>query len=144
MPETALGLFPDVGGSYFLPRLPGKLGMFLALTGYRLKGADVFHAGLATHYVDSSSVAELENALKNLPKEKCDKETVSKTITSFQPKSIPEFSLKGHLDTINKTFDGKSVEDIIQKLEKDGSKFSAEQASALTKMVSLLLSLSTM
>ena len=51
MPETALGLFPDVGGSFFLPRLPGKLGMFLALTGYRLKGADVFHSNLATHYV---------------------------------------------------------------------------------------------
>lgn len=51
MPETALGLFPDVGGSYFLSRLNGNLGMFLALTGYRLKGADVLHAGLATHYV---------------------------------------------------------------------------------------------
>ncbi|KAE9556075.1 hypothetical protein FO519_000709 [Halicephalobus sp. NKZ332] len=134
MPETALGLFPDVGGSYFLPRLPGKLGMFLALTGYRLKGADVWHSGLATHYVNSSSIPELENALKALPKQKCDKETVHKTIMSFQPKNVPEFSLKNHLDTINKTFDGKSVENIIQKLEKDGSKFSLEQVSALSKM----------
>ena len=51
MPETALGLFPDVGGSFFLSRLKGNLGMFLALTGYRLKGADVYHAGLASNYV---------------------------------------------------------------------------------------------
>jgi enoyl-CoA hydratase/carnithine racemase len=51
MPETALGLFPDVGGTHFLSRLPDGLGTFLALTGHRLNGADVFHAGLATHYV---------------------------------------------------------------------------------------------
>lgn len=64
MPETALGLFPDVGGSYFLSRLKvidchfyndiyiqHNLGMYLALTGYRLTGADSFHVGLANHYV---------------------------------------------------------------------------------------------
>lgn len=51
MPETALGLFPDVGGSYFLSRLKRNLGIFLALTGHRLMGADVYHSGLATHYV---------------------------------------------------------------------------------------------
>lgn len=38
MPETAIGLFPDVGATYFLPRLKGKLGLYLGLTGYRLKG----------------------------------------------------------------------------------------------------------
>ena len=51
-----LGLFPDVGGGYFLPRLEGKLGTYLALTGFRLKGADVLHAGVATHYVHSEKV----------------------------------------------------------------------------------------
>lgn len=45
-----------MGGSYFLPRLPGKMGMFLALTGYRLQGRDVFKAGIATHFVDTTSV----------------------------------------------------------------------------------------
>lgn len=54
------GLFPDVGGGYFLPRLPGKLGYFLALTGFRLRGRDVHTAGIATHFVEAEKV--------NLPK----------------------------------------------------------------------------
>lgn len=52
-----LGFFPDVGGSYFLPKLPGKIGLFLALTGYRLQGKDVFKAGIATHFVDTKTVS---------------------------------------------------------------------------------------
>jgi enoyl-CoA hydratase len=51
MPETGIGLFPDVGGSYFLPRCPGELGMYLALTGSRLRTADALYAGVATHFV---------------------------------------------------------------------------------------------
>lgn len=53
------GLFPDVGGGYFLPRLRGKLGLFLALTGFRLKGRDVQRAGVATHFVESKKVSGL-------------------------------------------------------------------------------------
>lgn len=51
------GLFPDVGGAHFLPRLSNNLGVFLGLTGHRLRGADVLHAGIATHYVPSSRVS---------------------------------------------------------------------------------------
>ena len=50
------GLLPDVGGGYFLPRLGGRLGLYLALTGFRLKGHDVQKSGVATHYVDSHKV----------------------------------------------------------------------------------------
>ena len=50
------GLFPDVGGGHFLPWLQGRLGTYLALTGYRLKGRDVFHAGVATHFVQAERV----------------------------------------------------------------------------------------
>uniref|UniRef100_A0A7N8XV79 3-hydroxyisobutyryl-CoA hydrolase n=1 Tax=Mastacembelus armatus TaxID=205130 RepID=A0A7N8XV79_9TELE len=60
MPETGIGLFPDVGGGYFLPRLRGKLGLFLALTGFRLKGRDVQRAGVATHFVESQKVWKLK------------------------------------------------------------------------------------
>lgn len=51
------GLFPDVGGGYFLPRLSGKIGYYLALTGFRLKGRDVLKAGIATHFVESEKVS---------------------------------------------------------------------------------------
>lgn len=66
MPETAIGLFPDVGGGYFLPRLGGKLGLYLALTGYRLKGGDVFRSGVATHMCSSTLLPALEQDLISL------------------------------------------------------------------------------
>uniref|UniRef100_A0A7N8WRC2 3-hydroxyisobutyryl-CoA hydrolase n=1 Tax=Mastacembelus armatus TaxID=205130 RepID=A0A7N8WRC2_9TELE len=66
MPETGIGLFPDVGGGYFLPRLRGKLGLFLALTGFRLKGRDVQRAGVATHFVESQKIPDLEKELVDL------------------------------------------------------------------------------
>ena len=56
MPETGIGLFPDVGGSYFLPRCPGEIGMYLGLTGARLKTADALYAGIATHFVPAKRV----------------------------------------------------------------------------------------
>jgi len=59
MPETGIGLFPDVGGSYFLPRCVGEVGMYLALTGTRLKLADSLYAGVATHFVPADRHAEL-------------------------------------------------------------------------------------
>uniref|UniRef100_A0A8C1D2N6 3-hydroxyisobutyryl-CoA hydrolase n=1 Tax=Cyprinus carpio carpio TaxID=630221 RepID=A0A8C1D2N6_CYPCA len=66
MPETGIGLFPDVGGGYFLPRLQGKLGLFLALTGFRLKGRDVQRVGLATHFVQSDKIVSLQKDLVDL------------------------------------------------------------------------------
>ena len=63
MPETGIGLFPDVGATYVLPRLPGGLGMYLGLTGARLGAADCLTAGLATHHVPAARLAALEDAL---------------------------------------------------------------------------------
>ena len=63
MPETGIGFFPDVGGTYFLPRLRGSLGTYLGLTGARLKGRDVFAAGVATHYVAGERMPMLEGLL---------------------------------------------------------------------------------
>ena len=67
MPETAIGLFPDVGGSYFLPRLPNSVGKCLALTGDRVKGPEAPLLGLATHFVESSALPKLREALEALP-----------------------------------------------------------------------------
>lgn len=63
MPETGIGLFPDVGGSFFLPRLVGELGTFLALTGHRLKGADCLLSGIATHACKSGDMQKLKTDL---------------------------------------------------------------------------------
>ncbi|NGM22362.1 enoyl-CoA hydratase/isomerase family protein [Roseomonas stagni] len=63
MPETAIALFPDVGTSHVLPRLPGALGPWLALTGARLRGAEAVEAGLATHFVKRERLPALRDAL---------------------------------------------------------------------------------
>ncbi|KAF7190206.1 3-hydroxyisobutyryl-CoA hydrolase, mitochondrial [Pseudocercospora fuligena] len=66
MPETTIGFFPDVGASFFLPRMDGQLGRYLALTSEQLKGPSVFYAGIATHYLHSSSLPDLEARLAEL------------------------------------------------------------------------------
>lgn len=63
MPETGIGLFPDVGGTYFLPRCPGSIGMYLGLTGERLRAADAVYAGIADMYVPSDRLEALKDAL---------------------------------------------------------------------------------
>jgi len=50
MPETAVGIFPDIGATFFLPRLPGRIGTWLGLTGARVRGADAVHAGFVTQF----------------------------------------------------------------------------------------------
>ncbi|KAK6039565.1 enoyl-CoA hydratase/isomerase family protein, partial [Cooperia oncophora] len=132
MPETALGLFPDVGGSYFLSRLKNNLGLYLALSGYRLHGADAYHAGLATHYVPSAKLADLQGKLLSL-KTVTDK-SVDATIREFEPSDIPAFTLEEHLPTISKTFSARSVEEIFANLKKDGSEWSQKQLKTLSKM----------
>lgn len=118
MPETAIGLFPDVGGSYFLPRLQGQLGLYLGLTGYRLKGKDVLSAGIATHYCDSAKIEELEQAL--LSTSSADK--VESVLSTFCVKqSDSKFALADHLEQINRCFDAPSVEKILENLKNDGS-----------------------
>jgi enoyl-CoA hydratase len=65
MPEVGIGFFPDIGATWFLPRLPGKIGTYCALTGERLDAADGVSAGIATHRVASSRFAELADSLSN-------------------------------------------------------------------------------
>lgn len=66
MPETSIGFFPDVGASFFLSRLEGHVGTYLALTSDRLRGANVFYAGLATHYTSSAALPALTARLAEL------------------------------------------------------------------------------
>ncbi|CAJ0597250.1 unnamed protein product [Cylicocyclus nassatus] len=132
MPETALGLFPDVGGSYFLSRLKHNLGNYLALTGYRLQGADALHAGLATHYVPSSQLGELQKKLVSL--DDVTEKTVEAAIRELQPSSVPKFSVEQQLPVIEKTFQARTVEEILENLKKENSDWSKKQVATLSKM----------
>ncbi|XP_074255457.1 3-hydroxyisobutyryl-CoA hydrolase, mitochondrial isoform X1 [Saimiri boliviensis] len=136
MPETAIGLFPDVGGGYFLPRLQGKLGYFLALTGFRLKGRDVYRAGIATHFVDSEKLGMLEEDLLALKSPS--KENVAAVLENYHTECKIDrdksFILEEHMDKINSCFSANTVEQIIQNLEQDGSSFALEQLKVINKM----------
>lgn len=131
MPETAIGFFPDVGGGYFLPRLEGSLGPYFALTGNRLRGRDVLFAGVATHFVSSELIPDLE---KELISSSSDVEGV---LSEFHKKSLNEsetFSLTNVKDKINSIFSAESVELIFKRLEEDGSEWSLKQLEIMKKM----------
>ncbi|MFD2642845.1 enoyl-CoA hydratase/isomerase family protein [Pseudomonas japonica] len=66
MPEVGIGYFPDVGGSYFLSRIPGELGTYLGVTGVQIQAADALYCGLADWYLDSTRLAELDHDLDQL------------------------------------------------------------------------------
>ncbi|XP_053900543.1 3-hydroxyisobutyryl-CoA hydrolase, mitochondrial isoform X1 [Malaclemys terrapin pileata] len=136
MPETAIGLFPDVGGGYFLPRLSGKIGYYLALTGFRLKGRDLQKAGIATHFVESEKLPALEEDLIALKSPS--KENVADVLNSYHMKckidQEKQFVLDEHMDKINSLFSANTMEEIIQNLKQDGSPFALKQLETINKM----------
>ncbi|MEM7661813.1 MAG: enoyl-CoA hydratase/isomerase family protein [Pseudomonadota bacterium] len=131
MPETGIGLFPDVGGGWFLPRLKGELGTWLALTGARLKGADVTAAGIATHYVPSERLAALKSELPatDLPTGSVDQ--LERIIAQFA-EDVPDASFAPHLGVIDRCFCYDSAEDILEALKSDPSDWAREQADVLS------------
>ena len=101
MPETGIGLFPDVGGGWFLPRLTGQLGAWLALTGARLKGADVAGARIATHFLPSELIGNL-NAQIASADFSVDGAALLGELLSRLTHSVPAPSYAAQLDTINR------------------------------------------
>ncbi len=124
MPETGIGFFPDIGGTYVLPRLPGFLGTYLALTGARMQGADAVHAGLATHFVPRAGLAALAAALV--------RDGVAVLAEHAVP--LPPFSLAPHRALIDHAFGAPSMAEILARLERDGGEFARETAATLRKM----------
>ena len=113
MPETAIALFPDVGASYVLPRLPGELGLYMGLTGARMVGADAVHAGLATHFVPSAKFEALAAAIMQ----------DGVAVISEYAEPLPAFSLAAQRRVINEAFSAESVREILLRLEADGGAF---------------------
>lgn len=124
MPETGIGLFPDVGGGWHLPRLHGATGVWLALTGARLKAADCELLGLTTDVVASGSLPEFKAAFVERPAE------VEEILTELEwdpgPAAIAE-----HRDAIDALFDHPTVEAIFAALAADRSDWAAEQLAIL-------------
>lgn len=136
MPETAIGLFPDVGGSHFLSRLPGSIGMFIALTGARLKAADLLYSQIATHFVPSERLEELVDRLSQL--EANDpailNESIELAIGEVTATPTGEAMLLSHREQIDRLFCGDSVEAVIGELEQDGSDWALKQLDLLRRM----------
>ena len=124
MPETAIALFPDIGASYVLPRLPGALGMYLALTGVRMKGADAAHAGFATHYVPRAALPALAEAIV--------RDGAAVLAAHAQP--LPPFSLAPHRAAIDRCFAADSVPEILARLAAEDTDWARETTATLRAM----------
>jgi enoyl-CoA hydratase len=125
MPETGIGLFPDVGGGWRLPRLPGEIGTWLALTGARIKAADCLYAGIATHFVESARLDSLKADL--LAGGAGDIEPALQRHAG-DPGPAP---LAPHRETLDRVFAHDRAEDIVAELERDGCDWAKAQLETL-------------
>lgn len=117
MPETGIGLFPDVGGSYFLPRMPGATGMYIALTGDRLRPADCVYAGIADAFVPRTEHDALVAALRTEPAD----EVLERMKADPGPASLAE-----NREAIDRCFSGDSVEEIEEVLAVEDSPWASK------------------
>lgn len=127
MPETTIGFFPDVGASFFLPRMNGAIGTYLALTSDQLTGANVFYSGVATHYLHSTSLPNLESRLAELRFKDYDsmekrlgiiEMTIEEYATGLPPKE--PILLGGELRrAIDRCFSKDTVSDVILALKEE-------------------------
>jgi enoyl-CoA hydratase len=124
MPETGIGLFPDVGGGWWLPRLPDRAGLWVVLTGARLATADCLHLGIATHAVDSAALGPLRRALA---KPGADVGAVLAACAG-DPGPAPIEPLLPYLAGI---FGRGSLEAIVSVLERDGGDWAKAQLAAM-------------
>ena len=127
MPETGIGLFPDVGGGWHLSRLGGRLGQFLALTGARLDGAECLWAGIATHYLPSDMIADAKARIIEKP-------TRIPGVLSEMVGTAPKARIEGNADKIRKHFASDTYEDILASLEQaveDGDEWAVKERDTL-------------
>ncbi len=120
MPEVGIGFFPDVGATWFLPRLPGEIGTYCALTGERLKAADALAVGIATHRVASARFPDLIEAL-------CSEAPVDAVLAAFAGPASPspqgggDKSPLAHRRAIDRIFAADSVEEILVRLDAEAA-----------------------
>ncbi len=125
MPETGIGLFPDVGGGWYLSRLEGRVGQFLALTGARLDGAECLALGLATHYLPAEALAEAKARIASEEVERIDGILGTLSVTP------PEARIVSNILAINRNFASDRYEDILTSLEADDSDWAMKELATL-------------
>ena len=125
MPETGIGLFPDVGGGWYLSRLEGRVGQFLALTGARIAGPGCLALGLATHYLPSEALADAKARIAAEDVERIDGILGTLSVTA-PPSKIVET-----LFDINRHFASDRFEDILVSLEGDDSDWAMRELATL-------------
>jgi enoyl-CoA hydratase len=127
MPETGIGLFPDVGGGWYLSRLPGRIGQFMVLTGARLDGAECRYLNLATHYVEQAGIADLVDRILKAPGR-------AQGALGAASASPPEARIEENLGQIARLFASDSLEEVVALLEADESEWAhSELATIRTK-----------
>ena len=134
MPETGIGLFPDVGGGHFMPRLGGGLGLYLALTGARAKAADCVYAGVATHYLPTEKMVGLADALSN--EDLCgEPHSVITHVLDAYAEDTGHPPLSDRRSAIDRHFrtDG-TLDDVLASLRGDDSDFAKETLATLERM----------
>lgn len=124
MPETGIGFFPDVGGGHFLPRCPGQIGMYLALTGARLKTADALYAGVATHFVPAARRPELVAALV------AGEGDVGAVLERFHQDPGPA-PLAAHRALIDRCFAADTYDGVLAALAAESDPFAAETLAVI-------------
>lgn len=125
MPETGIGLFPDVGGGWYLSRLEGRVGQFLALTGARIAGAGCLSLGLATHYLTSNLLAEAKSRIATEDVDRIDGILGTLSVTP------PDSKIVETLFQINRHFASDKLEDILSSLEVDESDWAMKELATL-------------
>ncbi|KQN27760.1 enoyl-CoA hydratase/isomerase family protein [Sphingomonas sp. Leaf38] len=124
MPETGIGLFPDVGGGWYLSRLPGRIGQYLALTGHRINGADCLALGLATHYLTSAKLESVKDWIVERPRE-------IDVILEGSSDVPDDAEIMTHRDEIARLFASDVLEEIYAALDADGGAWAAKTLATL-------------
>ena len=124
MPETGIGLFPDVGGGWYLSRLPGRVGQFMALTGARLDGAECRYLNLATHYVEQAGLPDLVERIMKAPAR-------AQGALGAASTTPPDAKIEQNLPQIAKLFASDRLEDVAAALEADESDWAHSELATL-------------
>ena len=116
MPETGIGLFPDVGGGWYLSRLSGRIGQYLALTGHPLDGAECVALGLATHYLPATALDEAKACIAADPQ-------AMEAVLDALAVPASDARLLAHRDAIDRLFASDTLEEVFAALDAEGGEF---------------------